>query len=273
MNKSVKLYETKPTAKTARPAAKLTKHLTLWQRHKLKIIFGIIGLIILIGVAVWLIHEFAPEIYKKQDEIRQFIKGFGIFSPVIFVIFQAVQIIVAPIPGNFTTIAGGWLFGWFGILWTMVGATLGFWVVILLSRRFGRPLIEKIFKKDQIKKFDFVAEKDGALVLFLIFLLPIFPDDLLSYLAGLTKIRTRNLLLISIVGRLPNYLLLNLLGAGMSEGAVRQIVVTLSALLLVAGICFFARNWLMALMKSDRKGQFVRDSWHNLWARFSCKQK
>jgi len=256
---------TSDSSRSARRAA-------LWRRHKLKIIFSAIGLTAAILAMTWLIRRFSPTIFTHQPEIHHFIQSFGVFSPLVFVIFQAVQIVIAPIPGNVTTIAGGWLFGHWGLLWTLIGATLGFWVVILISRRFGRPLIEKIFKAEQVKKFDFIAEKDGALALFLIFLLPGFPDDLLSYLAGLTKIKTRNLLLISLAGRLPGYLLLNLIGAGVAEGAVRQIVALLSIFLLIAGICIFARKWLMAFFESQQKAAFLKKSWQNFRAKFARRR-
>ncbi|MEF8827066.1 MAG: hypothetical protein V5A34_11250 [Halapricum sp.] len=47
-------------------------------------------------------------------------------APLAFVLLQAVQVVIAPIPGQVLALASGWLFGlvW-GTVYSIIGATLG----------------------------------------------------------------------------------------------------------------------------------------------------
>ena len=76
--------------------------------------------------------------------------------------------VIAPIPGQVITATGGYLFGWWGILWTLIGTAIGGFIVFWLARKFGRPLIEKFFKKSSISKFEFIFNKNATFIIFII---------------------------------------------------------------------------------------------------------
>ena len=139
----------------------------------------IIVLVVLI-LGIIFLWEPAVQLFGERHRIEEFIMSFGMWAPLLFLALQILQVIIAPIPGNVTSFVGGYLFGWWGLLLTVIGSTIGFLIIVLLIRRFGRPLVEKFFKPQQIAKFDYIIEKNGAVALFLIFLLPFFPDDFLA---------------------------------------------------------------------------------------------
>ena len=215
-------------------------------------------------VGLILLWEPAVQLFNERHVIEEFIMSFGMWAPLFFIILQIAQVVLAPIPGNAVSFVGGYLFGWWGLLMTVVGSTIGFVLVVLLSRKFGRPLVEKIFKKDQIAKFDYIIKKNGTVALFLIFLFPFFPDDLLSYLAGLTKIKMRKLIVICIAGRFPGYLLLNLVGSGVNSGDVDLIVGITSVVLVIGMLLFWKKDWLNRFIKADSQIEFLKQSFAKL---------
>ncbi|ELZ96490.1 hypothetical protein C440_05063 [Haloferax mucosum ATCC BAA-1512] len=140
--------------------------------------------------------------------IRSVVTAAGPFAPLVFVGVQTVQVIVAPVPGQALAAVGGYLFGTVvGTAYSMVGVVLGSVVVFLLARRFGRPYVERVVDADVLARFDEFADRRGAAGLFILFLLPTFPDDGLCALAGLSPLRLRTLVVLVAVGRLPTFAL------------------------------------------------------------------
>ncbi len=214
------------------------------------IIAGVIVLLIL-GYLAWDVIAQGPliQLLSNRDELVELINRAGLLAPLIYIALQVVQVVVAPIPGQIVGGAGGFLFGHWGILWTTIGSFIGFWLVFLIARKFGRPLIEKIFKKPAVEKFDFIINAKGsALIIFAIFLLPGFPDDLICYIAGLTKLPMRKLMLISILGRFPTIVLTNYIGMGINGNIGLVVGLSLVAVAIVA-IASWKREQIIAFMK------------------------
>ena len=85
-------------------------------------------------------------------------------------------------------------------------------------------------------------KEKGLFVLFLIFLLPFLPDDLLCFAAGLTKIKIRKLILVSIIGRLPTFIMISFIGAGMAKGNITLILIILFITLLIAIVAYLKKD-------------------------------
>ena len=60
-------------------------------------------------------YRFLVRLYVDKHFLKQTLRQWGILAPVIFIALQALQVIIAPIPGEITGILGGYLFGeWLG---------------------------------------------------------------------------------------------------------------------------------------------------------------
>jgi len=198
----------------------------------------------------------------NKEQAKHVIESAGIFAPLVFILIQVAQVVIAPLPGQVSGLVGGYLFGVVpGTLYSLVGATIGFLIIFALARKLGRPFVERFFSKELIDKFDYITKSKGTLALFLIFLLPAFPDDLICYLAGLSKIPIRKLLLVSIAGRLPGYLVLSMTGSGLSYENMNPIIITLAAALILFGLAFWQRGWLHSLTKSTDYVLYVKNNW------------
>lgn len=141
-----------------------------------------------------------------------------VWGPFILILLQALQVFLAPVPGQFLGAAGGYIFGpWLGTIYSMIGTVLGSILAITLARKFGRPLVERFVAKETLARVDELTAKAGIWFFFIAFLLPFFPDDALCFLAGLSSIPIPWLLAAIIIGRLPGVAASAFLGAGISR--------------------------------------------------------
>jgi len=211
----------------------------------LAILVTLVGLGLLIAGAV-LTREYLP-LLSDPVALRETIAAYGPTAPVVFVALQALQVLIAPIPGQILGLASGYLFGALaGTAYSLVGATIGSVVAFALARRFGRPFVEAVIHDDVLETFDGLVARNGSLALFLVFLVPGLPDDAICLLGGLTRLSIPKLVVISLLGRLPGYLLLNLAGAGVAEGNSMLVGGVVLVIVSTAGIALWQRESILA---------------------------
>lgn len=222
---------------------------------KLKITLIAFATVAVILYLAWDVMFDGPimQLLSNREQMVAAVDSLGVFGPLLYIILQIIQTVVAPIPGQVVGSIGGFLFGPWGILWTTIGSSIGAYIVFKISKRFGRPLLEKIFKKSIIQKFEFILDAKGAsFVLFAIFLLPGLPDDLVCYLAGLTNVPIRRLMVLLILGHLPSIVVTNFFGDGASENL--PMVIALGILtVIVLGIAVWQRERIIKLLKEAAK--------------------
>lgn len=163
--------------------------------------------------------------------LRRWVLSFGVFAPAAFVLLQAAQVVVAPVPGQAVALVGGYLFGtvW-GTLLSLLGATGGTVVAVVLARRYGRPFVERVVFSETLDRFDRLSERHGLVTLFLVFLLPGLPDDAICFAAGVTRLDVRKVLAVSVAGRLPGYVVVNFAGESLAHRDFATALVVLAAL-------------------------------------------
>lgn len=108
------------------------------------------------------------------------------------------------IPGaTVLTLAGGALFGLAtGTLLVAVAATIGATLAMLVARYLLRDFVKARFG-ERIRALDAGIERDGALYLFTLRLVPVVPFFLINLAAGLTALPVRTYVWVSGLGMLP----------------------------------------------------------------------
>lgn len=229
----------------------------------LKIIAAII--IIIFGVILYFTWPFLSSL-NNAEQVRELIIKAGPWGPVVYILMQLAQVLIAPIPGQVVGLIGGYLFGPFlGVVYTVIGATIGFSLIFILSRKLGRPFVEGFVSRKVIDKFDYLTKDKGPWVFFFMFLLPAFPDDIISFIAGLTKIRIRTLILISLAGRLPGYIILSLTGNGLLNENLNPIIITGIALVIIFAVAWIKRDWLHEFVLHKDPILFIKEHWKTSW--------
>lgn len=178
--------------------------------------------------------------------VRREVRTFGVLAPLVFFLLQAAQVVVAPIPGQVLALAAGYLFGTLvGTMITVVGATAGSYVAFVLARRYGRSYVERVVEPGILERFDALSHDHGLKVLFLVFLFPGLPDDLICFTAGLTDLRIRKMVAVSLVGRIPGFFLVAAAGAGIADRQFVTSAVLLGVVVLASLLVYLRRERIL----------------------------
>jgi len=149
--------------------------------------------------------------------LRAWLRGLGPWGPVALVALNAVQIVLAPVPGQLVQAVAGYLFGlWPGALYGALGMALGGMLSMSLGRLYGRPVVERLMGVERLSRWEQVAHTDSPVV-WAVLMLPLFGD--IPYLiAGLTKAPIWKVLGVTLVIRGPSVILYAAIGAGTIAG-------------------------------------------------------
>lgn len=146
----------------------------------------------IIGLAICCIFMWKSGMLTSNQKMAEAVLQFGAMAPVAFAVFQAVQVVVPIMPGGVSCLAGVLIFGaWEGFLLNYIGICAGSVIAFLLSKKYGKPLLDKMFSEKLMKKYQsWTGEKNRFTKLFaLAIFFPVAPDDFLCYLAGTTEMK------------------------------------------------------------------------------------
>lgn len=209
------------------------------RRHALLISGGLIGIFAAVTTVVWWVDfRFFDPVW-----IRTWIEAMGVAAPLVFVLLQAIQVVFAPIPGQLLAGMGGYLFGSIlGTLYSMLGVVIGSTVVFITSQRYGRPFVARVLDSETLTRFDGFVADYGSAGLFIAFLLPLFPDDALCLIAGLTELRYRRFLILLLVGRTPTFLASAIAGTSLASGHLSRVLLVLVGLTVISAVVYHFRS-------------------------------
>jgi uncharacterized membrane protein YdjX (TVP38/TMEM64 family) len=210
------------------PSTMKISHITRW----------LIAVTVLVTLAtvVWQWGGAIWSLFRGQAALQAWVASFGAWAPLVSIALNAAQVIIAPIPGQVIGLANGYLFGvWLGTLYSLLGVMFGTGIVLVLARRWGRPLVVKLLPDTQLEKLDRLVARRGALFFFLIFLLPFLPDDLTCFAIGLTDLPLGQMMVLIALGRLPGLIVASWVGANAASLSITAwvvLIVSASALAL-----------------------------------------
>jgi len=169
---------------------------------------------------------------------RAWVDARGVWGRVLFVGLIVLQIVVAFIPGEPFELAAGYAFGtlW-GTLLVWIGAIIGTTVVFLFVRKIGVKAVEVFFPREKINSMKYMRdEKKLNAAAFILFLIPGTPKDLLTYLAGLTKIRLLPWILLTSVARIPSIVTSTISGNALGVERYGLAIILYAATAIVSGV-------------------------------------
>ena len=172
---------------------------------------------------------------KNVYKIKEWVSGFGIIAPLIYIGFYIVATLFF-FPGLPITVLSGIAFGpvW-GVVYVWVGAIIGVSLAFLTARYVARELVESwVSGNAQFQKIDEKVEQEGWRILMFTRLVPIFPFNLQNYAYGLTKIKFSTYALVSAIFMLPGTIAYVQIGGALvsGEGNLDKTLVYLS----IAGV-------------------------------------
>jgi uncharacterized membrane protein YdjX (TVP38/TMEM64 family) len=182
-------------------------------RSWLKWILLIVAVAVLVALAAAHYRE-VMAFLRNPEQIRAWLARLGPLGPLGLIAFNAIQVVIAPIPGYPVQIAAGYLFGWWrGSLYAVVGMILGGLLAMTLARVYGRPLVQRVVGIQRLERWETVAHLNSLAVWFVLMLGPL--GDAPYYIAGLTRLSVWKLLAIVLLVRTPSVMVSAALGAGL----------------------------------------------------------
>ena len=173
----------------------------------LGILFTLLLLVYFIGVS-----RLTPE------SIRNLIISCGWWGPVVYIFIYTIRPLLF-FPAIILTLAGGLAYGpWWGTLYGVIGGLLGACLCFAIARSLGHEKAKKYLGKfSQLQTFDDQVAEHGFRTMLIMRVVPIFPYDPVSYLAGLSKISFRDYVAATAIGMLPGAFAYNVLGYSLTD--------------------------------------------------------
>jgi uncharacterized membrane protein YdjX (TVP38/TMEM64 family) len=227
------------------------------------------GLLIVSGV-LWLIGEQLVALLERAASARTLITAFGPLAPVAYIVLFALQILIAPLPGQFMGVMSGYLFGAFwGSAYSIIGLTIGAGIAMTVARLYGKPLLDRFFDPVLVRQWERKLRMRSPVTWALLFLFPV--PDLVFYVAGLSRVPLRHLLLAVISGRSLGLILANTVGT-LSASLPPEWVVIKWGFLLVAGYFLYRYQRLarLSLLLAWRSTRRMTRRWQQ-WLRGATK--
>jgi len=229
------------------------------------IIFVIIVLLSIFGTLYAVYSN--PEFFSDRAQVEQSLLSFGPWGPSAIIGGHIIQVVFPFIAGQVLEVVAGFLYGfWQGTIYNLVGIQIGSLIAFLLSKRYGRPLVEKLVNTEDLEKFDRFFEKHGIIILFLTRTQFYFPHDTISYGCGLIKNMTwKRFFLVSLVGFIPNVIMLTLYGTTFQESLYSINLIYYGAILFLIPALFLVRKPIYKILEIN--DDVLVDSINNFFIR------
>ena len=173
----------------------------------------LLGCVIVLAIGLYWVGPQVWALLQDEQALEAWVISLGWMGPLALVVLNAIQIVVAPIPGYVLQFAAGFLFGpvWGGVwgsLGLLLGASLAFW----LTRIYGRPLAGRLVGDERLDKWQRVSHSHSTLIWFIILLSP--TGDIPYFLAGLARVSFIKILVMTLIIRVPSTFVVAAAGAG-----------------------------------------------------------
>ncbi|MCS6826321.1 MAG: VTT domain-containing protein [Caldilinea sp.] len=191
------------------------------------------------GIGAWRVGPWLWSLLQDEVALEAFVARLGVWGPLALIALNAVQIVVAPLPGYVMQVAAGYLFGpiWGGVFGAL-GVLIGSMTAMALARFLGRPLVERLVGAERLDRWERMTFSTNTAVWFAILLAP--TGDLPYFMAGLSQVSFTKIFLLTLAIRAPSSMAVAAAGAGVWWLSGWQ----LAALLLALGLMtvFFLRH-------------------------------
>lgn len=174
----------------------------------------------LLILAFWLGWKFRADLREYAefildlDRFSAYMRSLGVWGPVSMWILNFIQILIAVLPGHAIALASGYLYGtYFGFLILYTSTIVAGQIAFLLARRFGRPLVVHFVPEKYLSRWDKSSKRHGFTFYLVALFIPVFPTDLLTFIAGLSMISVPKFTLANIIGRAPYLFIMSMVGA------------------------------------------------------------
>lgn len=214
-----------------------------WSRRQITQLILAILAVIFICILGYFIGRPLVQFVSEPEKFQLWVEEKGILGVLAFIGMVILQVLLAIIPGGPFEIGAGYAFGVVkGTLICDIAMTIASVIIFLFVKKFGLRFVELFVSKEKIESVNFLkSSRRSESIIFLFFLVPGTPKDLLSYLIGLTDMKLSHWIFICGVGRLPAIFLSALSGSALSSAKYHLAIILIAAIIVlyVVGIILY----------------------------------
>lgn len=214
-----------------------------WSRRQITQLILAILAVIFICILGYFIGRPLVQFVSEPEKFQLWVEEKGILGVLAFIGMVILQVLLAIIPGGPFEIGAGYAFGVVkGTLICDIAMTIASVIIFLFVKKFGLRFVELFVSKEKIESVNFLkSSRRSESIIFLFFLVPGTPKDLLSYLVGLTDMKLSHWIFICGVGRLPAIFLSALSGSALSSAKYHLAIILIAAIIVlyVVGIILY----------------------------------
>jgi len=201
------------------------------------------------------------KIITDQESVSAYLQSFGILGPVVLFCLLIAQVFIAIIPGHALMVTAGYVYGVLGLVIVIISTILGSEIAFFIARKYGRGLIYKLASQQTIDKWDKAAHNQGILFYFFSFLLPIFPNDLMCYVAGLATISPKRFFVANVLGRTCTAVIVTMIGMyGLNPPAWFLVALAFAVIALFAGWAIYRKK---NILTNEQKSLTIKSKAQN----------
>lgn len=169
-----------------------------------KLLFSLMLLIFSIIVITFILQQTGFfTVFNNADSLQAYLERAGVWMPILYIALQFLQVVLLPIPSIISTVAGIALFGPFKTtVYSLIGIVLGSLLAFFIGRRWGSKAVAWMVGEENLKKWQKKLKGKDNLFLSAMFILPLFPDDVLCFLAGLSSMSFGYFVAIIVISRI-----------------------------------------------------------------------
>jgi len=210
------------------------------ETSKKELIQGIIWIVITVIILL------LTSIIIDVEVVRENAENIGFYGPFIFIIIKISTIVFAPLAGAPLYLIAGPLFGFYkGFGYVMIGDIIGNTIAFYISRIYGKKILNLFLQTKGKKKVERMLSYLGTFkgIIYARFIFFAF-QDLISYAAGLTKIRYSTYIISSTIAVIIPIGLLVALGSAIVDKSTINLAIIIG---LTIGIIVLIYKILMVL--------------------------
>lgn len=205
------------------------------------IIYSIgIGILLAVFFVLYMLYgKTLTEFVTDTESFKQWLDTYKGLSGTIFVFIRAFQTVVKIIPAEPLEIAAGYAFGtWGGLALCSLGTFIGSLAIMILSTWLGGKFISAFINEEQLENISVINnKKHRRLFLFIFYLVPSTPKDIMTYAAGSLKMNMTEFFVITTIARIPSILTSTICGAQLEQNNITAAVAVFTATAVVSVLC------------------------------------
>lgn len=198
--------------------------------------------IIIIGlpVIIYFNHYSLIENLGSVEKVNAFITAHQTEGIFVYLLLQVGQIVIGILPGQVIQFAAGYMFHFpLGTFLTLIGAAIGTIIAFYIARILGKDAMYLFFGKERLDKYiNKLNTKRAFILIFVLYLIPGLPKDTFAYAIGVSEMKFKPFLIVSLVGRAPAMMFSVMIGSMTHTGNYTGVIIlsVLSVFFCIVGV-------------------------------------